>query len=187
MILFAIYARVQLVDSPAWLQPYRQRFSAMHEPHITLKQPCWIVREDVPIIAGILKSVLASVPLPSPATVTFRQPMLGDPVSDPDGEGVIMLRAANAGKLLVFQRNLVHALSQYRSYKKPQLADYERTFDPHLTIGHDLDKEQYEQAVAALPADPTVHGIIQELVLVIDDPALPVEQRNPADTITFAL
>ncbi|MBI4599120.1 hypothetical protein HY734_02920 [Candidatus Uhrbacteria bacterium] len=64
MKIFAIYARVVLSEKLSELDAFRQKYNDAYDPHITLKQPCWIEEDRVPELKRAVASFFQHLEIP---------------------------------------------------------------------------------------------------------------------------
>lgn len=166
MKTFAIYGAVELVDPPSWLADFRARYDKPYPLHLTFKQPCWIDEAELPALKQTVKRTVKQLPLSADTFHVRFSSLLFHPPEAAD-DGYIMLRAEDRPELHRIQRSFVASVAQYRNYTKPELAGYEAHFEPHITIGRNLDTSIYKQALASIPSDFDIQGIIPAIVLAV--------------------
>src|SRR5579862_2978994 len=122
MKLFAVYADVELVGRPAWLDDYRAQYDKPYPLHITLKQPCYIDPKEVSDIRQKLTRFIKGLHVPGHTLrLTF------DHVITDEADGSIMLTSNHPDLLFTLQRDLVAALGTY-TYYEPESKAWEQNF-----------------------------------------------------------
>lgn len=187
MKLFAVTAEIEYPNPPAWLGPYRAKYDEPWKPHSTLKQPTWINDDQVATVKDRVASVMkqfgnGEIP------IVFDEVQLSprDPANPLKGN-TIMIGACEFTRLADLQRAIVDALSEYRQYRKPHSEEYERIFKPHQTVARHLDDATYQQAIHELPPDPTIRGVVREVVLSIVNDHSVEAALDPKNRTVFSL
>lgn len=160
--VIAIYGRVKITKQPEWLPAFLARFQKTPhwEPHVTLKQSCFVEEGDIPVIRRIVddffeKNHYAVIPA-----------VFDKVLANPEWP-YILLSMKYSEKLVNLQTALVQILKGYRGYIEPELEEYEKNFNPHLTIADSLDREQTKVAIRELSGGCMIRGIIDEIVLIV--------------------
>lgn len=186
MKIFAIYGQIQLVKPPKWFADFRARYDKPYPLHLTFKQPCWVPDDEIPAVKDTVGQTVQRLDVPGDTLhVRFDELMLHPPEAVDDG--YVMLRAVDTPLLHTLQQAFVEAVSQYRQYTKPELAGYEAHFEPHITIGRKLSPQEYQEAVASIPAEHTVEAVIESIVLAIVPEDTPDHAKDPVNRIVFPL
>lgn len=164
--VYAIYCRVVLDNEPDWLKDFRAKYDKPYDLHITLKQMSYIDESAIADIRAILKECLEkSQSLKALPQLEFDT--LAGEDTDPDtGKGMLYIFASKRNHYLdQLQFHLRQSLSHYSDYYLQESARYESDFQPHITIGRDLDDITYQAATRELPGNITVNGTIESIVL----------------------
>ncbi len=98
-----------------------------------------------------------------------------------------MIRAQSARQLVNLQRALLSALVQYTNYVDARHQEYEKNFEPHITIGRDLPARQYGEALKYLKDGCVCVGTIKEVVLAVVKDDTVEEGMNPANHTVYRL
>ena len=164
MKTFAVYASVSLLNAPAWLGAFREKYDEPWEPHITLKQPCFVDEAQI----GAIKKIVGDLFSKSAESSNGLHLMFDMIVEHTDADGMtcIMIRT-NSPECHALQQRIVDALGDYRRYTEPELATYEKNFLPHITIGRNLDAAMLACARRDLPDDVRCEGMMANVTLSI--------------------
>ena len=181
MKIFAVYTKLHLTEQPDWLDGFREQYDKPWFFHNTLKQPCFIKDKELPELRSTLDRFFSEHP--GNITVSF-----DEVVVDETKQGkVIMVRAKSAEPLVKLQKALVQQLAQYDRYIKPDHRQYEKDFDPHITIGRHLSDEQYREASVLLDKGCACTGMIDEVVFAVVKDDTVEEGMNPANHTVYRL
>ncbi len=160
---FAVYARIHITEAPPWIPSFMQKYQKQ-EPHVTLKQTCYISADELP--AALLKARdffqnyhMSGRSIP----VTFSR------VRTQPEWSLIMIDAEENSELSSLQRALVEALSQYRkNYVEPELPQYENNFVPHLTVADEIEEGERARVSSEFPKECIVKAEIKEIIFSVD-------------------
>lgn len=176
MKIFAIYARVELSDPPAWLIEFRTKYDKPYDFHVTFKHPCYLPDQDVAEVKQLFLDFMETQSIVNgPLEIVF------DDLISSAGDDSVMLSAQANLALNHLQQGILTAMSQFREYVKPKHEHYELNFQPHLTIGRKLDGSTHERALSELPKDHRLQAQIREVVLSIVREDTPAEAKDPAN------
>lgn len=162
MNAFAVYARINLMEKPAWLDVFRAKYDKSHEDHVTLKQPCLIEPAQAEEVRKRLSDYFSASQSKS-MEISFTQ------LHPDEHDGSIMIDAEPHSALSELQKGIVNALEPFHNYVRRESETWEKDFVPHVTIARGLDANQFRAAVQELPRDAHVRGTIQEVVLSFAD------------------
>lgn len=181
MKIAAVYARVQLVRKPDWLEAFREHYNNSFEYHVTLKQGVYIEESQLPDIQRRLTALLRANIVPEHTIrLTF------DHLKTYREDSSILIMARPSDQIVNLQKSIVSALAQYKDYCEPELESYETNFEPHITIAFDLGN-RFDAAIADVQEDVLCEGVISEIVLsCINDVSLQ-EINNPANRTIYRL
>ena len=167
MKLFAIYAAVDLIDKPIWLDEYRKNLEQFYDFHVTLKQSCYIEERRLSDVKNKLSVLFSELKLADHEIHIVFEKLVTDG-SDPT-DGVIMIQAQNP-PLSNLQKRIISVLSDYKQYYEPASQEWEENFKPHITIACNLDSEKFRVAQKDIPQDYVCAGVIREVKLSVVDP-----------------
>lgn len=176
--IFAIYTRVNLIKKPTWLDDFCKKYNQPYDYHITLVQCRFIDEVEIPKLKEKVDEFFNGLSISDhKIEVDFSIPVIDDGGVE-KGEGCIMINAVKNDQLINLQKNLVKLIVNYKDFYKPKLEEYERNFEPHITVAMDLDKEQFESAIKDFRSDFQCIGIVDEVVLSIVNEISPEESKN---------
>ena len=183
MKIFVVYAKIELIQKPNWLDAFRAKYDEPFEYHITLKQPCVVENDQVPDIKNKLDDLFLNLKIPNQVIyLVFDSLGIDDTV---DGDICIMINATDSSEIHSLQRKILLALSGFNQYLKPKTKEYEENFQPHITIASNLDKQSYSLASKELKRDYICQGIVKEIVLAVVDNANATEASNPKNQTVY--
>ncbi|MDD3481009.1 MAG: hypothetical protein PHW75_02175 [Patescibacteria group bacterium] len=168
MKIFGIYAKVDLYGKPDWLDNFISKYSKPFDVHITLKQPCYIGEPQVLPIKNSVSNFFENNKLKK-IKMTFNTYSMDHSPSSGKSNNHIMVLTKNKD-IIKIQKAIVALLNEYTDYCDPITEQYEVNFEPHITIGVDLDNQRYERALTELPPDISIKGEVAEVVLVVANP-----------------
>lgn len=189
--IFAIYARVRLIEKPNWLDDFCKKYGQPYDYHITLTQCRFISDADIPKLKEKVDRFFAppagGLSIPNhKIEVDFSIPEIDDEGVE-KGEGCIMINAVKNDELINLQKNLVELMVDHKDFYKPKYQEYERNFEPHITVAMDLDKEQFDSAIKDFRDDFRCVGVVDEIVLSIVNKISPEESNNPNNLTIYKL
>lgn len=184
MKIFAVYARVELIKKPDWLDDFRARYDEPVEYHVTLKQPVFIEEDKVQDVKNKLEKFFSSLEIYNhEILLTFDSLQIS--LYTPDI--CIMINASNIDEILKLQRDILSTLKEYNQYCEIKRKAYEENFKPHITIAQKLDEQKYLNAKKELEQDYTCKGIIKEIVLAVVNNPTPEEGGDPKNQTIYKL
>lgn len=183
MKIFAITGNVILTQKPEWLDTFREKYDKPYEYHVTLKQPCFIQESEFAGMKTKLDSIFESR---SYSTIDLTFNSIKIDTKDPL-DICIMINSPMGGAIHALQNLIVAELSTYKNYCKPESADWEQNFQPHITIARDLNAIQLEQAKQDLKDDLACTGMVSEVVLFCVDNLNPAEAKKPENQTIYKL
>lgn len=189
--IFAIYGRVNFVKKPTWLDGFCKRYNQPYDYHITLTQCRFISDTDVSKLKEKVDKFFAppagGLSIPNhKIEVDFSIPIIDDEGVEKD-EACIMINAKNNNQLIQLQKNLVKLMVDYPNYYKSELEEYERNFQPHITVAMDLNKIRFDQAKKDFKEDFKCIGTIDEVILSIVKEITPDESKNKDNLRVYRL
>ena len=160
MKIFAVYARLNFIKKPEWLDAFRIKYGYPYTYHVTLKQPSYIQEEEIANVKNILAELFSELKFPGhKIDIVFDKLVIDTP---------IMIAATGKGDIATLQKEILSALDSYdNSFVKPESWEWEKDFKPHITITDDLEAEKLDQAKVDLGEDVRCEAVIQEIVLTI--------------------
>jgi len=180
-MILAVYARVELLQKPSWLEDYRKKYGTSYDDHVTLKQPVQIAEDQSHEARRRLARVLA-IGRSSGRKIRL---VFDHLVADEKG-GSLLLMAQQNQEIIDLQHTVIASLNAYDRYLSPELRTYEERFEPHLTIAFSLG-DRYEQAVRDLREDLVCVGEISEVVLSCVERISVDEAKNPMNQTVYRI
>ena len=98
-----------------------------------------------------------------------------------------MIQTEYNSRIHELQKGILLALPIYKDYLYPEAKEWEKNFQPHITIAADLNIKQYEQALKDLKEDYPCTGVIKDVALIIVDKMIPVEADKPENQTLYYL
>ena len=185
MKVFAVYAKVELTKKPDWLDNFRRKYDEPYEYHITLKQPCIIEDGFVPEIKNKLNRLFSDLKNPNHKMVlTFDS--LNIPMAA-QYDICIMINATKVDEIKELQKCILSALCEYSSYLDIKYKAYEENFQPHITIGRNLNEQSFLSASKDLKQDFACEGAVTEIVLGVVENDTATEASDPNNQTVFYL
>lgn len=185
--IYAIYATVELIDYPAWLRVFQQKYDRQHPLHITLKQLAYIEQMDFVQIQKTLESILAQHKLTrNDLHVGFDTLMPCEHDAD-DEKGYIYVNATvRNNKLDELQKDIREQLAGYSNYYFRDSYAYEYEFNPHITIASGLEPNQYTRALQELEARAiNFTGIVTTVTISLVDNVTLSEANDPNNLTSY--
>lgn len=185
MKIFAVYAKLDLVKKPDWLDDFRLKYDKPYFFHLTLKQPCFIEEPEIPVIKDKLSKFFDELILPNHAINLIFDELITEKV---EGKGFyIMIGARRNEDIFKLQSQVKGILVNYKNYKEPETKAYEDNFKPHITIARQLNGNKFSQAKTDLKNDYTCEGVITEIVLSVIKEDTLQESNNPENLTVYRL
>ncbi len=167
MKIFAVIAKVQLIQQPLWLEGFFRKHSATLDHHVTLKQVCYLEEEKIQDVKNRLEAYFhGSSVFGHKIELSFDDLVVK---KDVDGFETIMIDAKENTIINELQAGILACLKPYNDYVNKATEEYEKNFKPHITIASNLDPAQHESVLAELGVDYFCIGVINEIVLIIAD------------------
>ena len=166
MNTFAVYARVEITAAPEWLALFMKKYGSTTEPHVTLKQTCFIEEGEREAVREMVKRFFSNRPKAEyPVQIIFNSLR-----TKPDWDA-ILVDAEDSLDIQSLQKDLVRALASYRRYVEPELESYEKNFAPHLTIADGIPVGlRATLSIAVSEKFPfEIKGVIREIILAFGD------------------
>lgn len=183
MKIFVVTANVELTHKPTWLDDFRQRYDKPYHYHITLKQPCFVDNDKIDDIKTKLKSLFSDSTLKQKIDMNFDELKVS---KDAPGGICIMLNATNQ-QVRKLQNEVVDTLSLYKNYYKTKYEEYEKQFEPHITIARDLNDEAFTAAQKELQGNISCKAVIDKIILTVVNNFGPEEANDPKNQTTYNL
>ena len=185
MKIFAVVAKVRLVQQPLWLEEFFRKHGTMFGHHVTLKQVCYLEEEKIQDVKNRLEAFFRSLSIPGHKIELLFNDLFVD--KDADGLETIMINAEKNSVINELQLGVLSCLKPYNDYVNKGTEKYEKSFKPHITIAQNLDSAQYESVRAELGQDYLCKGIIEEICLIIADRPGADEGAKPENQNTYQL
>jgi len=182
MKIFAVYARIKLVNEPKWLENIIKSVNFEYELHITFKQSCFIKVNQIDKVKKIANDFLKTLKFPK-----HKIEVIFDKIYPDSNYECVMIEVKDNPTLMDLQKKIVNTFKKYSDYRKPETEKYERNFHPHLSISLDLDNETYQKEIAKIPVNFQITGEIKEIVLVIVKENTPEEAKDPKNLTIYNL
>src|ERR1035437_6657219 len=183
MKMFSINAKVNLTQKPSWLDDFRSKYDKPYEWHVTLKQACIILDDQVSIIKDKLDKLFSDIKT-APISLTVDKL---DVSKIPD-HICIMIKTTDNIEIGKLQKNILSVLSEYNKYHKEKYRAYEENFNPHITIARSLNEQSYEMAMKDLKEDYVCKGTINQVrLIVVDNTDDAYEVNDPANQTVYNL
>ena len=159
MKILAVYARLNFIKKPEWLDAFRIKYGYPYTYHVTLKQPTYIQEEEIENVKNILADLFSGLKFPNHRIgIVFDKLVIDTPV---------MIAATDKEGIDILQDKIVKTLGSYNNLVKPESKNWEEDFKPHITITDDLDAEMLEQAKLDIKEDVRCEAVIEEIVLTV--------------------
>ncbi|MDD5731949.1 MAG: 2'-5' RNA ligase family protein [Patescibacteria group bacterium] len=155
---FQISADFDLKSKPEWIDSFRLKYDLPYDYHITFKTTTNFNDEDFENLNIGLKEVLEKY---KPFVVIFDELFIAPA---PSG-WCIMIKAKHNEDLFKLQKEIVERFSKFGTHPSKQKEEFEKNFDPHITIARHLSDEQLEQAKGELKDDLTCEALIDSTTL----------------------
>ncbi|MFA5987818.1 MAG: 2'-5' RNA ligase family protein [Candidatus Paceibacterota bacterium] len=182
--IFAIYADIKLIKKPEWLDEFRKKYDKPYEFHVTLKQPCFVEEGKTVDLKQKVSDFFTAVNVEDHKISLAFDDLV---VAEKDGVSTIMLKAHDVFVLADLQKSLCNTLAEYKNYVKPKSEDWEKNFDPHITIARNITKDQYQEATDYLKGNYVCEGIIESIILSVVKEDTPEEAKNPLNQTVYKL
>jgi len=185
--IFAIYAKVRLINKPTWLDGFCIKYNQPYDYHITLIQCRYISDADIPKLKEKVDGFFSELSIPNhKIEVDFSIPNI-DSEGVEEGEGCFMIEAQKNDELINLQKSLVKLMGDYKDFYKPKLQEYEKYFQPHITVAMYLNEKQFLEAKNDFKDDFQCIGVVDEIVLSIVKEITPEESKNPNNLTIYKL
>jgi len=185
MKIFAVVAKVRLVQQPLWLEGFFQKHGNKSGYHVTLKQVCHLEEENIQDVKHRLEAFFRN----SGISDHKIELSFNDLVTDKDADGLetIMINAKENNLMNELQSGILSCLKPYNDYLNKGTEKYEKIFKPHITIASNLNPAQYESVRAELGSDYHCLGAIDEIQLIIADRPGAEEGAKPENQTVYRL
>ena len=158
--MFNIVADFKLNVKPNWLDDFRRKYDKPYQYHITLKTSTYFDENRFEDLKFSLNEILK---LFNPIEITFNQVFTGQTSKG----GCIMIKACKNNNLIALQRKISDKLSEYGEHITKEYKQYEKSFNPHITIARQLSPERFIQASSEIEENTQCKAIIEEVVLTV--------------------
>ena len=156
--LFQISADFDLKSKPEWLDSFRLKYDLPYDYHITFKTTTTFKNEDFENLKTELKDTLINY---KPFTVIFDELFIAPALSG----WCVMIKAKQNKTLLELQKEISERFSKFGTHLSRQKEDFEKNFDPHITIARHLIDEQLEKAKSELKEGLICEALIESVTL----------------------
>jgi|GEM_PF-742006 len=194
MKFFAIYTNANITEEPDWLDGFRSKydleyradtdtFDVPYEAHITLTQPRFITDSE----ATKLRTELAKFfdNYNREIEVEFSEIYLD--IQDANENGCIMIDSTNKYEFSKLQSRMLNFVIENDNFCNIKHKAYEDEFIPHLTIGRDLSKARFDNAVSELPDKIQIKATINEVILAVVPDESAAERKDPKNLTIYHL
>ena len=185
MKIFAVLAKVQLIQQPPWLEGFFQEHGTTFGHHVTLKQVCYLEEEDIQDVQNRLETFFHGLSVFDHKIELSFEDLVAD--KDVDGLETIMINAKENNVIRELQLGILSCLKPYNDFVNKETEEYEKNFHPHITIASNLDPAQYESVRAELGRDYLCKGVINEIYLIIADKPGAEESAKPENQTVYQL
>ena len=187
MKIFAVYSKVELTTKPSFLDVLQNKYNNQYDLHITFKQPCYIKKEQTADVKNRLSKFFKTLKIQN-----HRISFIFDEIIEDDGninnEFCLMLGSEKRNKTLdKLQKNIVSSLDGYDNFYEEETREYEKNFNPHITIASDLNKKEYLSIKENVKQGFVCKGFIQDVTLAIVKDVSLKEAKNPKNLTMFRL
>jgi len=185
MKIFAIYAKVELIKKPEWLDDFRIKYDKPYPYHLTLKPSTIVEDSEVSDIKNRLEKLFSNLEIPEHKILLEFNSL--NVRHDTASDICVMINSNKNDEIIKLQKEILSVLDKYKNYRKEKYKGYAENFTPHITIGRDLNEESYQQALKKLEKDYTCEGIIEEVVLVVMNNATVAEYNDPSNQTFYKI
>ncbi len=185
MKIFAVVAKVRLVQQPLWLERFFQKHGTTFGHHVTLKQVCYLEERNIQDVKHRVEALFRSLSVPDHKIELSFDDLVVD--KDADGLETIMINAKENSIINELQLGILSSLNSYNDYVKKGTEKFEKNFKPHITIASNLDPVQYESVRAELGRNYFCKGVINEIYLIIADKPGAEEGAKPENQTVYRL
>lgn len=185
MKIFAVVAKVRLVQQPLWLERFFQKHGTTFGYHVTLKQVCYLEERNIQDVKHRLEAFFRNLDVSDHKIELSFDGLVVD--KDVDGLETIMINAKENSLINELQLGVLSCLKPFNDYFNKGTEKYEKNFKPHITIASNLDPAQYEFVRAELGRDYFCKGIINEIYLIIADKPGAEEGAKPENRTVYRL
>ncbi len=194
MKFFAIYTNVDITEKPDWLDSFRNKydleyhpdtntFDVPYEAHITLTQPRFITDSK----ANKLKADLTKFFSKFNKKIELEFSRLHLDRQDDTKNGCIMVDTKNKDELSKLQIEMLDFIKENNNLCNMEHKIYEDDFTPHLTIGRDLSKDRFDEAITELPNEIIIKSTISEVILAVVPNESAAERTNPKNLTIYRM
>jgi len=185
MKIFAVLAKVQIIQQPHWLEGFFQKHGTTFGYHLTLKQVCYLEEEKIQDIKNRLEAFFRSLRVSGHKIELSFNELFVD--KDVDGLETVMINAKEDTVINELQLGVLSCLEPYNNYVNKGTEKYEKNFKPHITIASNLDPAQYESVRTELGRDYFCEGTVNEIYLIIADKPGAEEGAKPENQTVYRL
>jgi 2'-5' RNA ligase len=189
---FAIYTNVNITEKPDWLDSFRSKydleyhadtdtFDIPYEAHITLTQPRFITDYE----ATKLRAELTKFFKDYSGKIEVEFSGLHLDRQDANDNGCIMVDSTDRDELSKLQSKMLDFVSENDNFCDIMHKAYEDNFIPHLTIGRDLSKGKFDDAIAGLPDEIRIKATVSEVILAIVPDESAAERKDPKNLTIY--
>lgn len=179
--IYGVWAKVNLIKKPKWLDKYKKKYNNLYPTHVTLKQPCIIDESEFNNFKHIVSQVINKIHFPD-----HKIELVFEKVFIDKKDRSIMIRAKKNNAIIDLQYKIRNALKNYNNYTEPELEEYENNFHPHLTITGDV-KNRFDEAIKDVGKDTKCIGEINEIIFSCVKKDTAKEAKNPKNLTRFKL
>lgn len=176
--------KVNITVKPGWFDDVRSKFSSNNILHITLLQPRYFKEDEITSLRRQIESVIKNHTFTNiDKELNFSSRRIEIDLND---KYILMAFIERNTKIESLQKALVSELSKYNQYCDESTIDYERNFNPHLTIADQIELDEEERKRFA--QEPfTLKGVIQDLVFAVVNDQTVSEIENPDNWMAMEL
>lgn len=180
--IFAIFSNLNLIKKPVWFDEFRKKYDKPYKLHITLRSPCFVDDSNIDGLKEDISNIFSTIKIKNHKLVIYFNQIV-----EIKGEKLTIMLKANCPELIKIQRKLFESLRGYSKFVKDKYRIYGEKFEPHITIGRDIEPEEYGNVLQYLKNDFELSGEITELVFVIVKEDTPKESKNPLNQVVYKL
>jgi 2'-5' RNA ligase len=178
--LFQISADFALDEKPTWLADFRKKYDLPYDYHITFKTTTTFQDQDLDNIKKEIQTIAQNY---GPVEIVFDKLFI-----DSTSHGwYIMLAARPNAVLTKLQKEISQKFSRYGQHTNENNKQFERNFNPHITIGRRLTPPLLTQAKKDLGEDLLCQTTIKSITLTIAREDTFDEWSKPQNRIFYQL